>query len=58
MKEPLSGTERLHYRFTCRKKELIDFDASESGMTVYFWVRYENQKGDQGSWGAVVSWVA
>jgi hypothetical protein len=55
MKEPLSGDELLHYRFTRRKKELVDFDASESGMTAYFCARYENQKGEYGSWGTVVS---
>jgi hypothetical protein len=55
MKEPLSGDELLHYRFTRRKKELVDFDASESGMTAYFCARYENQKGQHGTWGAVVS---
>jgi hypothetical protein len=55
MKEPLSGDELLHYRFTRRKKELVDFDASESGMTAYFCARYENQKGQHGAWGAVVS---
>jgi hypothetical protein len=43
--------------FTRRKKELVDFDASESGMTVYFCACYENQKGDHGSWGTVVSAV-
>jgi hypothetical protein len=41
--------------FTRRKKELVDFDASESGMTAYFCARYENQKGQYGTWGAVVS---
>ncbi|MHB9293988.1 hypothetical protein Holit_03111 [Hollandina sp. SP2] len=35
-------------------KKLVDFDAAESGMTVYFCARYENQKGEHGSWGAVV----
>jgi hypothetical protein len=55
MKEPLSGDELLHYRFTRRKKELVDFDAAESGMTAYFCARYENQKGQYGTWGAVVS---
>jgi hypothetical protein len=55
MKEPLSGDELLHYRFTRRKKELVDFDASESGMTAYFCARYENQKGQHGAWGTVVS---
>jgi hypothetical protein len=34
----------LHYRFTRRKKELVDFAASESGMTAYFCARYKNQK--------------
>jgi hypothetical protein len=42
-------------RFTRRKKELVDFDAAESGMTAYFCARYENQKGERGSWGTVVS---
>jgi hypothetical protein len=40
--------------FTHRKKELVDFDASESGMTAYFCARYENQKGEHGAWGTVV----
>jgi hypothetical protein len=51
MKEPLSGDELLHYRFTRRKKELVDFDAAESGMRAYFCARYENQKGGMGSSG-------
>jgi hypothetical protein len=55
MKEPLSGDELLHYRFTRRKKELMSFDAAESGMTAYFCARYENQKGQHGVWGTVVS---
>jgi hypothetical protein len=55
MKEPISGDELLHYKFTRRKKELVDFDASESGMTAYFCARYENQKGEHGAWGPVVS---
>jgi hypothetical protein len=32
----------------------VDFDAAESGMTAYFCARYENQKGQYGTWGAVV----
>ncbi|MDR2746562.1 MAG: hypothetical protein LBB77_03865 [Treponema sp.] len=55
MKEPLSGDELLHYRFTRRKKELVNFDASESGMIAWFCARYENQKGEFGAWGTVVS---
>lgn len=57
MKPPTSGDELLHYRFTRRKKELVDFDPSESGMTVYFCSRYENGKGEAGRWGPVVSWI-
>jgi hypothetical protein len=55
MQIPLSGDELLHYRFTRRKREPVDFAASESGMTAYFCARYENQKGFVGSWGPVVS---
>jgi hypothetical protein len=51
----LSGDEMLYYRFTHRKKVAVDFDASEAGMTVYFCARYENEKGEFGSWGPVVS---
>ncbi|MDR0644465.1 MAG: hypothetical protein LBG05_06080 [Treponema sp.] len=57
MKEPLSGDELLHYRFTRRKMELVDFAAEESGMTAFFCARYENQKGGYGSWGPVASAV-
>jgi hypothetical protein len=53
MKEPLSGDDLLHYRFTRRRKEPVDFDASESGMTAYFCSRYENSKGESGKWGPV-----
>ncbi|MDR1216682.1 MAG: hypothetical protein LBK25_08370 [Treponema sp.] len=55
MKEPLSGKELLHYRFVRRKKEIISFEPEEAGMTVYFCARYENQKGESGAWGPVVS---
>jgi hypothetical protein len=57
MTPPLSGDEMLHYRFTRRKKELIDFAATEAGMTVYFCARYENQKGEYGAWGPVVQTI-
>jgi hypothetical protein len=48
MKAPFSEDELLHYKFSRRKTELADFDASESGMTAYFCAWYENQKGDHG----------
>ncbi|MDR1248457.1 MAG: hypothetical protein LBK63_04050, partial [Treponema sp.] len=55
MKEPRSGEELLHHRFTRRRKEPVNFDASESGMTAYFCARYENGKGHVGNWGPVAS---
>jgi hypothetical protein len=55
MQEPRSGEELAHYRFTRRKKEPVGFDAGESGMTAFFCSRYENQKGQVGQWGPVVS---
>ncbi|MDR2194499.1 MAG: hypothetical protein LBP19_08560 [Treponema sp.] len=54
MKAPLSGEELLHHQFTRRKKEMVDFDAAEAGMTAYFCARYENSKGNEGKWGPVV----
>jgi hypothetical protein len=55
MKEPHSGKGLLHYRFTRRKKEEVVFDESEAGMTAFFCVRYENQKGFFGKWGPPAS---
>jgi hypothetical protein len=55
MKAPRSGDELLHFRFTRRKTELVEFDADESGMTAFFCARYENQKGDFGTWGPCAS---
>jgi hypothetical protein len=57
MRPPLSGEELLHYRFTRRRTELVGFAAEESGMTAYFCSRYENDKGEAGVWGPVVSAV-
>jgi hypothetical protein len=56
MKPPGDGDDGLlHYRFTRRKTEVISFPAEEAGMTAYFCARYENDKGDPGDWGPVVS---
>ncbi|MDR1306272.1 MAG: hypothetical protein LBK74_01690 [Treponema sp.] len=52
---PLDGEGLKHYVFTCRARELVVFDAAESGMTAYFCARYENRKGWTGSWGPVSS---
>jgi hypothetical protein len=54
---PADGEGLRHYTFTRRKKELVTFDAAESGMTAYFCARYENQNGQKGNWGPVSSAV-
>jgi hypothetical protein len=57
MTPPGDGAGLQHYRFTRRKKEPLAFEAAESGMTAYVCCRYENQKGQTGNWGPVVSAV-
>jgi hypothetical protein len=57
MKPPADGKGLQHYRFTRRRKEKILFDAEDAGKTVYVCCRYENQKGQAGQWGPVVSAV-
>jgi hypothetical protein len=57
MKPPADGKGLSHYRFTRRRKEKILFDAEDAGKTVYVCSRYENQKGQAGQWGPVVSAV-
>lgn len=57
MRPPVSGGELQPYKFTHRNKEVIDFDPHEAGMTAYFCARYENQKGEPGKWGRIVSVV-
>ncbi|MDR1229857.1 MAG: hypothetical protein LBK61_00485 [Spirochaetaceae bacterium] len=47
---PASGKDLPHSVFTREKKILFDFDG-ESGKTVYFCLRYENQKGGKKGWG-------
>jgi hypothetical protein len=55
MAPPQDGEGLAHHAFTRRGKELVVFPAAESGMTAYFCARYENQKGQKGSWGPVAS---
>jgi hypothetical protein len=44
-------------QFTKRKKELINHAYNQSGMTAYYCIRYENNKGDKGPWGPIFSAV-
>jgi hypothetical protein len=55
MKPPVDGKGLTHYRFSRRRKEKLLFDAEDGGMTAYVCCRYENQKGETGQWGPVVS---
>ena len=55
VRDPLSGEELPHSKFTRRKKELFDFPAEDTGKTVYFCIRYENAKGESGPWGPMFS---
>jgi len=55
MKSPESGLELPFSVFTHRKKELINFNAQDSGKIAYFCIRYENAKGMAGPWGPVFS---
>jgi hypothetical protein len=55
MKIPADGKSLRHYRFTCRSREKILFDAEDAGKTAYDCCRYENRKGEAGHWGPMAS---
>jgi hypothetical protein len=57
MKAPADGNGLKHHRFTRRRKEKIVFEAVDGGMTVWVCCRYENQKGEVGQWGPVLSTI-
>jgi hypothetical protein len=57
MKPPVAGEELLYWRSTRRKKEIREYPAEEAGKTAYFSVRCENQRGETGPWGPIVSAV-
>jgi len=50
---PKSGDDLPYSKFTRRKEELFDFNAGDSGRTVYFCIHYENSNGQAGSWGPI-----
>ncbi|MDR1930756.1 MAG: hypothetical protein LBQ44_09045, partial [Treponema sp.] len=56
---PRTGDDLPHSVFTRRKKYRFDFDGN-SGKTVYFCLRYENDKGGEegeGPYGPILSAV-
>ena len=52
---PATGKELRESKFTRRKSEIFIFQPEDAGKTVYFCIRYENSKGEAGTWGPVFS---
>jgi len=57
VKPVVEGSELPHSLFTRRRRELFEFPETDSGMTAYFAIRFENAKGGKGPWGPVFSAV-
>ena len=53
---PVTGDDLPHSVFTRKKKRVFNFEGC-SGMTVYFCLRYENEKGEAGPYGPIFSAV-
>ena len=51
---PATGDDLPHSVFTRKKKHLFDFEG-DTGKTVYFCLRYENEKGEAGPYGPIFS---
>jgi hypothetical protein len=56
-KPAVQGAELPHSVFTRRRRELFEFPETDSGMTAFFAIRFENAKGGKGPWGPVFSAV-
>jgi hypothetical protein len=56
-REPVSGEELPHSKFTRCKKKLFDFPGDDSAKTAWFCIRLENGKGEAGPWGPLFSAV-
>ena len=54
---PANGMELRESRFTRQKKMLFTFLPTDAKKTVYFSIRYENSKGEAGTWGPLFSAV-
>jgi hypothetical protein len=50
---PNSPEKFLHQGFTRRKKEIVNRPENERGKKIYFCLRLENAKGQQGPWGPI-----
>ncbi|MBC8128643.1 MAG: hypothetical protein H8M99_16010 [Gloeobacteraceae cyanobacterium ES-bin-144] len=53
---PPASVSELNYLATdTRTPYVAQFDAADAGKTAYYWLRWENTKGETGPWSAVVS---
>ena len=51
---PTHVNQLVESRFTRKKKELFTFDRADRQKMAYFCLRYENSKGKEGQWGAII----
>ena len=53
---PPASASELHFLATdTRSPYVAQFDAADAGKTAYYWLRWENTKGEAGPWSAAVS---
>jgi hypothetical protein len=53
---PPASVSELHYLATdTRTPYVAQFDQADAGKTAYYWLRWENTKGETGPWSAVAS---
>lgn len=53
---PPASASELHYLATdTRTSYVAQFDPADADKTAYYWLRWENTKGETGPWSAVVS---
>ena len=52
--QPVTGEDLHKDKFTRRKKEQFMFSPTDVKKTAYFCIRYENSKGQAGTWGPMI----
>ena len=53
---PPASVSELNYLATdTRTPYVAQFDAADAGKTAYYWLRWENTKGETGPWSSAVS---
>ena len=53
---PPASESDLHFLATdTRTPYVAQFDPANAGKTAYYWLRWENNKGETGPWSALVS---